>query len=99
MIFIDVNRPPLEAHNVQNDIDYLKNIVNKMPALSKEKPAKHEALFLTNFVPYYGGLGAPVPMYQHFPIIPLHCTDQVDLNFYFDIFRSLDSYSYIPKEI
>lgn len=98
LIFIDVNRPPDPQRN-ESDIDYLKSIIIRMPKLSKEKPAKHEALFLTNFVPYYGGVGDPVPNYQYFPVIPMYCTDQLDLNFYNDIFLSLDAYSFIPDQI
>lgn len=99
IVFIDINRPPDAAATCQDDLNYLKSIINRMPELSSEQPAKHEALFLTNFVPYYGGVGDPVPKYQHFPIIPLHSLDKGDLEFYFEIFRSLDSYSFIPKEV
>ena len=98
IIFIDTNRPP-DPKRTESDLDYLKSIIDKMPRLSTVDPAKHEALILTNFVPYYGGLGQPVPKYQHFPIFPIHSLDQQDLSFYSDIFNSLDHYSFIPENI
>ncbi len=97
-VFIDINRPP-EGSQAQSDIDYLKSLINAMPRISPEKPAKHEILVLTNFTPYFGGIGKPVPKYQNYPVIPQHSFDKRELSFYSEIFNSLDFYSFVPEEI
>ena len=75
LIFIDINRPPSPS-NIQTDQDYVKILINSQPRFSAVKPAKHEALFLTNFSPYYSGVGEALTKYKHFPIFPDYCADK-----------------------
>jgi hypothetical protein len=98
LVFIDINRPPSDS-DLKRDIEYIKTLVNAMPPLSDERPAKHEALFLTNFSPYYGGVGQPLPKHQHYSVFPSFCADKRSLGDYQEIINSLDHYSFIPDEI
>jgi hypothetical protein len=98
LVFIDINRPP-HVSDITSDINYIKKLIDAMPIVSADKPAKHEVLIMTNFSPYYGGIGKLVPKDQHFISKPNYCNDEIDSRDLDEIINSLNYYSYIPNEI
>lgn len=99
VVFIDINAPLTPTIPIQEKPWYkdIRNLIDKNPAPTAEKPDSYTALFFTNFSSHYSE-GNQVDPGEHLVVIPRYASYPMPSAVFGDmLLRAVQNYGFVPN--